>query len=867
LDDGKSLAGAGNQEMKKNSWKKVEKIFHATLDLPSGERQTYLQNVCAGDNKLFSEVESLIESLEKESDFLDEPVFEFGLGALYENGRKKLRGTTIGFYELQEKIGAGGMGEVYKAIDTRLNRRVALKFISELVEDDQTAKRQLVKEAQAVAALEHPNICAVHGIEQTNEHHFIVMQYIEGKTLAEIIEKEPVSVEDFKSLARQILTAVAFAHSHGIIHRDLKPGNIMLTTEGQIKVLDFGLAKVINQKQTPDGGTNNKSNFSQNGLIIGTVSYMSPEQLRGEKIDFQSDIFSVGIIFYEILSKTNPFSRKSQAETIAAILSDQPPALEKLRRDFPASLINLVEKCLQKEPETRFQSVAEILVELDKTESKNYRGITFRRRNFLVKIVFAILLLASLPLVYLYTAARTQRSIAVLPISFDNSQSDKEYLAGALTQSIIDKLSNLSDLNVKHESLITGYKGTDPRDAGKQLNVDAVFVGSIQESPEGLILNTKLIRISDGIIIDTDKAKIDVTKWIELPGNIASRIVDKVQTKLTDEDRAKLAKKDTQSETAKDLYFQGRFYLKRRKERNDVEKAIQFFLNAKDMDLNYAKPWAGLADAYLYQSTPGVEGAIPPKQAFELAKKMATRALDLDYTLCEAHNSLGLINYRYEWNWDEAERYFRAAIDCDSELLPARFGLINVLKIRERYDEAFLETEKVKELDPASVESDIQIALIYYRKGNYEQMDKILSELLKSSPNDRRVKYTRVYQFLKTGRFKEAIEILEPIYASNNEEDKIFAAAPLGFAYAKTQRRNEALKIIDNLGTFKKNYVPAQERALIYVGLGEYDKVFDFLNQSCNERFASLPGWINDPVVDEVKSDARFSAIRECVKL
>lgn len=854
--------------MKKNNWKKVEKIFHATLDLPSAERKTYLQKASAGDDKLFSEVESLIKSLEKDSDFLDEPIFEMGLGALHETGRKKLTDTTIGFYELHEKIGAGGMGEVYRAIDTRLNRRVALKFLSELVEDAPAAKRQLVKEAQASATLEHPNICTVHGFEQTNEHHFIVMQYIEGKTLAEIIEKETIGVKKFESIARQIITAVAFAHSNGVIHRDLKPGNIMLTPEEQIKVLDFGLAKIIQPKRLFEGEIDNKSSFSQNGLIIGTVSYMSPEQLRGEKIDYQSDIFSVGIILYELIAKKNPFSRKSQAETIAAILSDEPLALEKLKPDFPASLINLVEKCLQKKPENRFQSAAEILVKLDKTESKNYREFTFkRRRNFFIKAAFAVILLAAFALTYFYNAKHSQRTIAILPISFDDPQSDKEYLAGGLTQSIIDKLSNLSDLDVKHESLIARYKGTDPRDAGKELNVDAVFVGSIQESSEGLILNTKLIRISDGMMIDSDKEKIDGAKLIELPKSIASRIIDKVQTKLTDEDRAKLAKKDTQSETAKDLYFQGRFHLKRRKERDDVEKAIQFFLKAKDIDLSYARPWAGLADAYLFQSTPGVEEAITPKQSFELAKKMANRALDLDYTLCEVHNSLGLINYRYEWNWNEAERYFRTAIDCDSEFLPARFGLINVLKMREHYDEAMLEAEKIKEFDPASVESDIQIALIYYRKGNYKQMDKVLSGLLERHPDDRRVKHTRVYQFLKTGRFNEAIGILVPIYASNNEEDKIFAAAPLGFAYAKMQRRDEALKIIDALGTFKKNYVPAQERALIYVGLGDYDKVFEFLNQSCDERFASLPGWINDPIVDEVKSDPRFSAIRECVKL
>lgn len=853
--------------MKKSTWKKVEKIFHDTLDVPSEERLAFLQRTCAGNDKLFFEVESLINSLEKKSNFLDESVLEIALGALHKNGQKKITGTTIGFYEVREKIGSGGMGEVYKAFDSRLNRHVALKFLSKLVEDDPTAKRYLIKEAQAAAALDHPNICAVYGFEQTNEYHFIVMQYIEGKTLSETIEKEIIGVEKFKNLARQIMIAVAVAHSHGVIHRDLKPGNIMLTTEEQIKILDFGLAKVLHQKHNSNAAIDSRSNFSKKGLIIGTVSYMSPEQLRGEKAGHQSDIFSVGIILYELLAKTNPFTRKSQAETIAAVLSDEPLALEKIRRDIPANLIEMVEKCLQKEPENRFRSMAEILVELDKTESKSYRRITFNRRKFFIKAAFAIILLASFSLMYLYTK-NSKRSIAILPISFNNQQSDNEYLADRLTQNIIDKLSNLSDLNVRHASLVEKYKKVDPRDAGKLLNVDAVFVGSIYDNAEGLILDTKIIRISDGVIIYSDKKKFDKSKLVELTENITLRIRDEIQTKLMDEDRARLVKKDTQSETAEDLYFQGRFYLKKRNEESDaVKKAIKFFTEAKDLDLNYARPWAGLADAYLFQSTPGVEESLTPKEAFELAKKMANRALALDYDLCEAHNSLGWINYRYEWNWGEAERYFRTAIDCDSSFLSARFGLINVLKIGKRYDEALLEAEKIKDLDPASIEPDIQIALIYFRKGDYEQMDEISSELFEKYPDNKSVKCLRAYQFLKLGKFNEALEILEPMYASNIEGDKILVAAPLGFAYAKMQRRNEALKIMDDLGKFKKVYVPAQESALIYVGLGDYDKAFERLNQSCKERFPALPGWINEPIVDEVRSDPRFSVIRDCAKL
>lgn len=858
--------------MKNNNWKRVEKIFHATLDLPSEERKTYLQKVCAGDGGLFSEVESLINSLEKESDFLNEPIFEFGLGALYENGQKNLTGKTIGLYELQEKIGAGGMGEVYKAVDKRLNRHVALKFLSESPENDYASKRQLVKEAQAAAALEHPNICAVHGIEQTDEHHFIVMQHIDGKTLAEIIENEPIGVEDFKSIARQIITAVAFAHDHGVIHRDLKPGNIMLTTEAHIKVLDFGLAKVIRQKQLLDGEPDNKSNFSQNGLVIGTVSYMSPEQLRGEKIDYQSDIFSVGIVLYELIAKKNPFSRNSQAETIAAILNDEPPALGKIAPDFSIRLINLVEKCLQKDSEKRFQSAAEILVELDKSETKNYRQVVSkRRRSFLVKAALAVAALLAVFVLglYLYSGERSQRTLAVMPISFDNLPPDKEYLADGLTKSIIDKLSDLSDLQVKNQYMVASFKNKaiEPQAAGKTLNVEAVFVSSIVKRNDSLFLTAKLFRTSDGLAIDEYESEIDEAKLIELEEGISARIIGKIKSNLTDEDRNKLARKDTESEEAKRLYLLGRNYLNRR-EGNDLKNAIRLFTEATVKDINYAKAWTGLADAYLYASLAGNKGAIAPKEAINSAKSAAKKALDADNALCETYNSLGMISLKYDWKWNEAERNFRTAINCDPDFLPARVGLVNVLQINGKFDEALQEAQKAKQLDPLAISTDILIANAYYGKRDYPQMEKVLSDLLERYPLNNRIAYARSYQFLQTGRLDEAVELLEKNYNSGEDSDKILFSTPLGIAYARKGQRAEALKIIETLDSFEKTgYIPSQEKAIIYAALGDFYKAFENFNKSCTERYSSFPGIIYSPLLEEIKSDARFADLKKCANL
>ncbi len=853
--------------MKNEKWEKVERIFHTALDLSVEGRKPYLQRECTGDGELFSEVATLLDSFEQDSGFLDEPVFDLGLGAIGKKSQKNLAGATIGFYQVEEKIGAGGMSEVYKAVDTHLNRRVALKFLSASLENDNSAKRQLVREAQAVAMLEHPNICAIHGIEQTDEFNFIVMQYIEGITLAESIENATVGVEEFKLIARQIVTAVAFAHSHGMIHRDLKPGNIMLTTGGEIKVLDFGLAKVIQKTQIFEGEIDNNSNFSNNGLIIGTVSYMSPEQLRGERLDYRSDIFSIGIVLYELLAKKNPFNHTSQAETIAAILSDEPPVLGRFALNFPQHLVSLVEKCLQKKPNDRFQSASEILVELDTPESSNIVGsISQRRLRFLVKAALAaVFLMVVLAIIFFYNGNRPQRTLAVLPISFDNPPTEKEYLADGLTQSIIDKLSNLSDLKVKNQYLIAGFKGKtiEPQTVGKELNVDAVFAGTIQIRAGELFLVTKLLRTSDGFVIDTYKSKIEESGLIELQENIAARIIDKIKSNLTDDDKNKLAKKDTENEEAKRLYFLGRYYWSRR-EKEDLKNAILYFKDATKIDPYYAKAWAGLADAYALYSVPGNEGAISSEEAVTMAKAAAKNALEIDNSLCEPYTSLGLIKLRYEWDWASAETYFRISLSRNPEFAPAHFGLLQLLTVTGRFDEALAEAQKAKEFDPFSPSSNQNIGRVYYYKRDFEQMNKVLSESLESYPNQNRLLYLRGFQFLQTDKLKEATAIFEKIY----ESDKVLGSAPLGYVYGKAGRKEEAQKLLAGLEEIsKQKYVPVQEKAFIYFGLGNFDKVFEIFNQACREKFPAFPFIVNDPLFDALKSDARFAEIKKCANL
>jgi serine/threonine-protein kinase len=858
--------------METETWEKVENIFHIAIELPFAERNAFLQNECAGNGELISEVESLIKSFEKDSYILDEPVFELGLDAIGKKSQKNLANSTIGFYKLEEKIGAGGMGEVYKAVDTRLNRRVALKFLSASLENDNSAKRQLIKEAQAVAMLEHPNICAVHGIEETAEHHFIVMQYIEGKTLGESFKEKPIGVEDFKSITRQILTAVAFAHSHGVIHRDLKPGNIMLTDDGSIKVLDFGLAKIIPQNQLLGSKTGDEvSQFSNNGLVIGTVSYMSPEQLRGKKLDYRSDIFSIGIVLYELLAKQNPFNCESQAEVIAAILSNEPPNVKEFSADFPEPLVKLVEKCLQKNPDDRFQSAAEMLVELDNAETVDVVGLNSKRRkSFFIKAMLAIIVLIAVFAagLMLYNRPSSRRTLAVLPISFINPPDGNEYLADGLTRSIIDKLSNLSDLKVKNESFVAYFKNKtlEPQAVGKELNVDAVYFGSISKRNDVLILTTKLIRTTDGLVIDTNEQEINEENLIELQQNISDRIINKIKSNLTEDDKSKLAKKDTENSEAKLLYIRGRYYLERQ-EGEDLKIAERYFRDATALDPVYAQAWTGLADTYTLFSVPGHKGAVSPKEAAKSAKAAAKQAIAIDDTLCEPYVSLGMINLRYEWNWDEAESHFKSAISRNSEFPQAHLGLSNLLIIKQDYVGSIAEAQKAKEFSPFSVLPDLSLARSFYFERNYEQMDKILSKSLENFPNHKRLNYFRGLQYLATGKLTEATRIFEKLY----QEDKIYGAAPLALSYGRMGRKDEAQKILAVLDELSKqdggDYVAPQERAIVYLGLGEMSKVFKYLTDSCDEKYPAFPFVISDPIFDEIRSDPRFADLKKCANL
>ena len=845
-----------------NNWEEREQIFHEALALHGEQRNSFLLKACSENKKQLSEIEALLKAFESDADFLEEPVFDIALGLFGKKNSRILTGSTLGFYQVGTKIGEGGMGEVYDALDTKLNRRVALKFISESFDDDNEARHQLIREAQAVALLEHDNICGIYGIEQIETHHFIVMQYIEGLTLAELIEKYPLRYEQVLSITRQLLSAVHFAHSHGIIHRDLKPANIMMRSDEQIKVLDFGLAKTI-QSPANSGQEKQNTSFSRNGLIIGTVGYMSPEQLRGEKLNFQSDIFSIGIIMYELISGKNPFARDSQAETIAAILNEEVKPLEGLKAKHQKNLPGIVRKCLQKDKIRRFSSTAEILIELENARPK--RSVA---KILKAALVISLVLLAFAAMFLL--AGKPKPSLAILPIVNKSGDENKQFLADGLTHELIENLSNVSGLNIKKEPDLRVFSKNpdqlDPQKVGQELRVDAVLAGSLYLRDGYFFIETRIIRTSDGAVLDPADFSLNDFDIVSIRENISQRIADKLQFELTEKERNRLAQITTQDPEVLRWYFLGRYHLNRRNP-EDLKKAIQCFTLAFNREPGFAKAWTGLADVYLELSVPGRSGTMSPEDAVNMAKGALSNALKLDPELIdsiELINSQGNLEQKFYWNWPRAEQNFRDAISLDSDFAPAHLELSKVLMTTGRLDGALAEAIKAKDLDPLNISSQLNLGRIYYFRRDYEKAEQLYLDVFENSPDKTRALFLLGYLYMKTGKIKEATENFEKVYSENPQ----LGAAGLGYCYGKTGQKYKAQEVLEKLDQLsKEGYVSSQEKAIIYLGLGDTDKVFQFLDAACKEKFAAFPGLLSDPLLDEIRLDPRFSDLKQCAHL
>ena len=783
---------------------------------------------------------------------------------------------TISHYRILNKLGAGGMGEVYLAEDTKLHRRVAFKLLPPATSSDQQANKRLLREARAAATLDHPNICTIYEVgEAEDERAFIAMQYVEGASLAEQIKKGPLALRDALDVAVQVADALAEAHAHNVIHRDIKPGNIMLTLRGQVKVLDFGLAKVLHATQDIGSEAATEELLSRSGVIMGTVPYMSPEQLRCEAVDARTDIFSFGIVLYEVLTGRQPFIRKSRVETASALLTEEPAALSTFAPEAPEELQHIVRKCLEKDRERRYQTMLDVANDLrslqraDEALEHVPTVIKMHAANPPLRLMprwiwaAVALLLLSLAGTALYrwpvkSPAPAMTSVAVLPFTNEGGGSDIEYLSDGLTESLIYRLSQLPNIKVMSRSAVFRYKGKgmDAEQAGRALNVEVVLTGRVSHRGDDLTINVELVRADDNSHLwgaRYDRKSADI---LNLQQDITREISESLRLKVTGAKQREIARRNTENPEAYQLYLRGRYFWYRRTEEG-IRKSIEYYEQATKIDPNYALAHIGLSDSY--GMTTGTTDAFPPSVAALKAKEAALRALEIDDTMAEAHVSLARVKMNFDWDWSSAEREVRRAIELNPDYAEAHHMYAHYLMAMNRIPEALSESQRYLELDPLSVAANNHLGWHHLYAGNY---DEALGQLHKTAELDPNFAGTFLYLGWVYEQKRMYDEAIDAFQKSVKLSTSPLMLASLGHAHAKAGNRAEAEKILVRLDDLsKQRYISAHNRAIIHVGLNETEHTLVWLERAYQERSQSLIYLDTDPRFDGLRTNPRFQEL------
>jgi serine/threonine protein kinase/Tfp pilus assembly protein PilF len=734
-------------------------------------------------------------------------------------------GQTISHYKIFEKLGEGGMGVVYKAEDTKLKRTVALKFLSPQAVGTEEDKTRFVQEAQAAAALNHPNICTVHEIDEYEDRSFIAMECVEGESLKAKIKAGPLGVDEAVEIAVEIAGGLQEAHSKGIIHRDIKSANIMLTTTGRVKVMDFGLAK-----------SSGRTQLTRSGTAVGTVAYMSPEQGRGDPVDHRTDIWSLGIVLYEMVTGELPFKADYEQATLYLILNEALPSVTRSRSDVSKDLERIIKKALAKEAKKRYESAEALKTDLESIIPSKRPG-TVRTKA---------------------SAQEFKPSIAVLPFRDMSSQRDQEYFCEGIAEELINALVKLKGLRVAARTSAFQFKDrdSDVKTIGHKLEVKTVLEGSIRKAGNRLRITAQLINIEDGFHIWSEKYDRELDDIFAIQDEISLAIVDKLKVKLLGEEKSALVKRHTVNQEAHNLYLKGLYFWNRRHE-GGMKLAMEHFQQAIEKDPEYALAHVGVADTY---NITGWFGYSPPNETFPRAKAAARRALEIDNALGEAHASLGWIALCYDWDWPAAEREFKRAIDLNPAYATAHQWYAVYLFSMGRFDESIMEALRARELDPLSLIINAVVGVAYHAARRYDESIKYHEKALEMDPNFLIANTYTVLALTASGRYDEAIDIMrrvEPLAAGH-----AYTLGEFGGAYAVAGQRDEARRILDQLDELaRERYVPPLHRFLVLAGLDEIDKALDCLEEAIEERNPMVVFSKERPSHDRLQSNQRFQSL------
>ena len=812
---------------------------------------------------------------------------------------KLKKGKTISHYKILSEIGRGGMGTVYLAQDTKLTRKVAIKTLPEPFASDPERMYRFYQEAKAASSLNHPNIITIYEVGELEGLHYISSEFIKGEPLSKRLSGRPMKLKEALEIACQIASALDIAHTNGIVHRDIKPQNIMIRPDGLVKVLDFGIAKLT--EKTPEeveaeAETAELMETSE-GTIIGTASFMSPEQARGKEVDARSDIFSFGIILYEMVSGRLPFRGENKLDIVASILHKEPKPLRHISSNIPPEIEKIIDRTLQKNKDERYQTVKNLLKDLknvkqelefqnkleqtlspdgdepiteiirEETSIENKRGDSDAKSQFTkikkfrifpeVSLIF-LLLAGIISIVYFAFFSEIQtsepiRSLAILPFTNESGNSETEYLSDGLTESIIYNLSNLPQLKVLPSSTVFRYKGkkTTAQEVSQELSVRAVLVSRVTQRGNNLLVSTELIDTRENKVIWGERYNRKMSGTLEVQKEISAEISERLRLKLSGAQEKKVSKDHTKNNEAYQAYLRGRFHWNKRNEKS-LKSGIEYFNKAIKIDPNYALAWSGLADSYLLLPE---YSAAAQKEAMPKGKAAAEKALELDPNLAEAHTSLAYVLMSYEWNLDEAEKEFKKALKLNPDYTTANQWYGILLEVTGRSEEAINQGRKALDLEPLSQIVNFSTGYRYLNARKYDQAVRQFRKSLEIypdfAPGHRRLGFALARQ----GKYDAAM-----IELKKAEELGGFSTqGAIGYVYALSGNKEEARRILKQELTNPDK--DARNLAGIYTELGDKDNAFKWLEVLYKEKDDRILYLKISPFYDRLRDDPRYKSL------
>ncbi|MBV9034338.1 MAG: protein kinase [Acidobacteriaceae bacterium] len=772
---------------------------------------------------------------------------------------------VLSHYSVQKPLGTGGMGEVYLAVDLRLGRKVAIKVLPEAFSKDAERRRMLETEARAISRLSHPNIAQIYEFDEETGRSYIVMEFVEGRTLSAIIAETPMTVEQVIDVGVQVADALGAAHAMGIVHRDIKPSNLIMTEGGLVKVLDFGLAKMEEVETLTMGPVPDDLAATATNTLRGTMPYMSPEQAVGGRVTAASDVFSCATLIYELATQTNPFRGPTMQETLWRIAHHTPESLSSLVPQAPEELDRILAKCHAKQPERRYPTARELSVELRQLRdaSKRKPEWILSRRGWIASAWTAGL---SVALVGGYWARKQWagglKTLAVLPFANATGDPNLDYLSEGLSESLINDLSQILDFAVRSRSSVLPYKNATlpPSQIGEKLEVSSIVNGQIRESDGSRIVKVALSDVRSNREILHAEYPLNLSASSNLESKIVEVVCEKLRGPLQENERKRIERRKPQNGEAYQLYLEGRYYLNKRTNEG-ARRSLEMFNQAAAHDPQFALAYTGISDAYISESA-----FIPPTEVAQKAQAAAQKALQLEPTLAESHLSRAYISFFYEWQFKQAEESYRTAISLNPNYAPAHAAFARLLNVLSRFGEAQAELRRALELDPLLLTARAGLGNSFYLQRQYDRALESLGRLRSLEPNFALVHINLGEVYVQKKMYRKGLSELQTALRLSGEDAGVLSQ--IGSVYAAIGEMGKVADILAKLKAIsRRRYIAPPFFAYVYAALGQKDEAFEWLERGYAERCYPMVFLNVYPLLDPLRGDPRFTSLLKRVGL